>query len=152
MRGSVRGRPGNWPSYRDEVFFVDGKKQGAGEVTLAVGTGTHKVKFGGLNGYEIKSPKKGWMTAKVRKDQTTTVRGVYSASDIKAPATTASPAGGSYTSAQSVILTCLDNAGGSGCSKTYYTTDGSMPTTSSSVYSSPISISSKAYIVASIMV
>jgi hypothetical protein len=42
--------------------------------------------------------------------------------------------------AQTVTLTCSDN-GGSGCDKTYYTTDGTDPTTSSSQYSAPISIS-----------
>ena len=42
--------------------------------------------------------------------------------------------------AQSVSLSCVD--GGSGCSATYYTTDGSTPTTTSAVYSGPIAISS----------
>jgi hypothetical protein len=60
--------------------------------------------------------------------------------DTIPPATTASPAGGTYNTAQSVILNCSD-AGGSGCDKIYYTIDGTTPTTSSPVYSSPISIS-----------
>ena len=55
------------------------------------------------------------------------------------PTTTATPAGGTYNTAQSVALTC--NVGtGSGCEKIYYTTDGSTPTTSSAVYLSAISI------------
>jgi hypothetical protein len=62
--------------------------------------------------------------------------------DTTAPATTVSPAGGTYTSAQSVTLTCADNSGGSGCGKTYYTANGTTPTTASTVYSSAISISS----------
>jgi uncharacterized protein GlcG (DUF336 family) len=59
--------------------------------------------------------------------------------DTTSPATTASPTGGTYSSAQSVTLTCNDGSG-SGCDKIYYTTDGSTPTTSSPVYSSPINI------------
>jgi hypothetical protein len=59
--------------------------------------------------------------------------------DPTAPTTAASPAGGAYTSAQSVTLTCSDGIGSS-CDKIYYTTDGSTPTTSSPVYSSSISI------------
>ena len=56
------------------------------------------------------------------------------------PTTTASPAGGAYSGAQSVTLTCSDS-GGPGCDKIYYTTDGTTPTTSSPIYSSPINIS-----------
>ncbi|OGP08672.1 MAG: hypothetical protein A3G39_11120 [Deltaproteobacteria bacterium RIFCSPLOWO2_12_FULL_43_16] len=59
--------------------------------------------------------------------------------DTVPPLTTASPAGGTYNAAQSVTLTCSD--AGSGCNNIYYTTDGSTPTTSSSVYSTPIIIS-----------
>jgi hypothetical protein len=59
--------------------------------------------------------------------------------DTTLPATSASPAGGTYSSAQSVTLTCNDGSG-SGCDKTYYTIDGSIPTTSSPVYASPINI------------
>jgi len=59
--------------------------------------------------------------------------------DSQPPTTTASPAGGTYSTSQSVTLSCTDV--GSGCDKIYYTTDGSTPTTSSPVYSSPISIS-----------
>jgi hypothetical protein len=60
--------------------------------------------------------------------------------DTTPPTTTASPAAGTYTGSVNVTLTCTDNSGGSGCNKTYYTTDGSTPTTSSSIYSSPIDI------------
>jgi 3D (Asp-Asp-Asp) domain-containing protein len=51
----------------------------------------------------------------------------------------ASPAGGSYNTSQSVTLTCTD--AGPGCDKIYYTTDGTTPTTSSPIYSTPINIS-----------
>ncbi len=50
---------------------------------------------------------------------------------------TISPAGGSYDAAQSVTITCATEG-----ATIYYTTDGSNPTTSSSVYSSAINVSS----------
>lgn len=62
--------------------------------------------------------------------------------DTTAPTTTASPAGGTYTTSRFVTLSCVDNSGGSGCNKTYYTTDGSTPTTTSAVFSSSIGINS----------
>ncbi|WP_232278979.1 chitobiase/beta-hexosaminidase C-terminal domain-containing protein [Geotalea uraniireducens] len=61
--------------------------------------------------------------------------------DATAPATTASPAGGTYTAIQTVTLSCSDGPG-AGCDKVYYTTDGSTPTTSSSVYSWAITVAS----------
>jgi len=60
--------------------------------------------------------------------------------DTSAPTTAASPVGGTYSTAQSVSLTCNDGSG-SGCDKIYYTTNGTMPNTSSPIYSSPINIS-----------
>lgn len=56
-------------------------------------------------------------------------------SDTTPPTVTASPPGGTYTSAQSVTLSANEPA------TIYYTTNGSTPTTSSPVYSSPISVS-----------
>lgn len=56
--------------------------------------------------------------------------------DTTPPITTASPAGGSYTSAINVTLSVNESA------TTYYTTDGSTPTTSSAQYSGPINIAS----------
>lgn len=61
------------------------------------------------------------------------------AGDNTAPTTTASVATGTYTSTQSVTLTC-DDGSGVGCATTYYTTDGTTPTTSSTQYSGAISI------------
>jgi hypothetical protein len=54
--------------------------------------------------------------------------------DATAPVTTASPLGGSYTSAQTVTLTRNETG------TTYYTVNGTTPTTSSAVYSAPLSI------------
>jgi hypothetical protein len=59
--------------------------------------------------------------------------------DTTAPTTTASPAGGTYSSAQSVTLTCNDGSG-SGCNTTYYCLgSGCNPT---EIYSGSINISS----------
>ena len=69
----------------------------------------------------------------------TSVYTIIESSDSTAPTTTASPVGGTYTSTKNVTLTCSDG-GGVGCDKTYYTTDGNDPTTSSSIYSSSINI------------
>jgi len=60
-------------------------------------------------------------------------RGTY---EIAAPAPTFSPAPGSYSSAQSVAL-----ADGMNGTAIFYTTDGSAPTASSTLYTSPISVS-----------
>ncbi len=60
----------------------------------------------------------------------------FTVQDITTPSSSANPAGGTYTSTQSVTLTADDSA-----ATIYYTTDGSTPTTGSSTYSSAISIS-----------
>ncbi|HEX5753266.1 MAG TPA: chitobiase/beta-hexosaminidase C-terminal domain-containing protein [Archangium sp.] len=60
--------------------------------------------------------------------------------DTTAPTTTVTPAGGLYTSAQSVTLACADDARGIGCADTYYTLNGSTPTTSSTRYTGPLSL------------
>jgi len=54
--------------------------------------------------------------------------------DTTPPVTTASPPGGTYTSAQSVILTANESA------TIYYTVNGDTPTTSSPIYSGAIAI------------
>src|SRR5205823_6790640 len=58
---------------------------------------------------------------------------IYS-QDSLTPTASASPAGATYTSAKSVTLTASEPA------TIYYTKDGTTPTTSSAVYSGPISI------------
>lgn len=54
--------------------------------------------------------------------------------DTTPPITSASPAGGTYTTSVNVSLSTNETA------TTYYTTDGSTPTTSSSIYTGPIII------------
>ncbi|AIC14489.1 exported or cell surface associated protein of unknown function containing glycoside hydrolase/deacetylase and HYR-domains [Nitrososphaera viennensis EN76] len=58
--------------------------------------------------------------------------------DTTAPTVTASPAGGTYSTAQSVVLAPSE----SNSTKIYYTTDGSTPTTSSTEYVTSIAIAS----------
>ena len=65
--------------------------------------------------------------------------GAYEFQDSTAPTTTANVNTGLYNSAQNVTLTCDDGVG-VGCDKIYYTTDGSDPTTSSTQYSTSISM------------
>ena len=60
--------------------------------------------------------------------------------DLLAPVTTASPAAGSFASAQTITLSCDDGDGGSGCAATYYTLDGSEPSTASTRYTAPIAL------------
>ncbi|WP_158079893.1 chitobiase/beta-hexosaminidase C-terminal domain-containing protein [Archangium sp. Cb G35] len=68
-------------------------------------------------------------------------REVYTIGDPDAPTTSVNPAGGTYYARQDITLTCADTDG-SGCAGTYYTLDGSTPTTDSTRYSGPISLSS----------
>lgn len=58
--------------------------------------------------------------------------------DTAPPTTAASVPGGAYGAPQSVELFCMDDS--SGCSATYYTTNGSTPDTSSPRYSAPIPV------------
>ncbi len=58
--------------------------------------------------------------------------------DTIPPVTSADIPGGSYASSQSVQLSCSDNT--SGCSGTWYTTDGTVPTTASTPYTGAVNI------------
>ncbi|MDO8592534.1 MAG: chitobiase/beta-hexosaminidase C-terminal domain-containing protein, partial [bacterium] len=60
--------------------------------------------------------------------------------DTVAPASSASISGATYTTPQSISLSCSDTT--SGCSQIYYTTDGTTPTVNSQTYTTAISITS----------
>ena len=77
----------------------------------------------------------------VNSEQVCSTTDIYIEPDTTPPVVTATPLSGDYTSAQSVTLSCSDGINGSGCAGTYYTLDGSVPTTSSTLYSSAIVIS-----------
>ncbi len=62
------------------------------------------------------------------------ISGIDSSVLVSTP--TFSPAGGTYSSTQSVTISCATSG-----STIYYTTDGSDPTTSSNLYSTPVSVS-----------
>ena len=68
--------------------------------------------------------------------------------DTTAPTTTiacnGSPCSSAYNSSVTATLSATDNSGGRGVDKTYYTTDGSTPTTASTVYTGPFTVSSTA--------
>ncbi|NQU03845.1 MAG: chitobiase/beta-hexosaminidase C-terminal domain-containing protein, partial [Syntrophaceae bacterium] len=61
--------------------------------------------------------------------------------DTIPPVTKAAPDGKTFVNQVRVTLVCKDNTGGSGCKETYYTTDGAVPTTNSTVYRGPATIS-----------
>ncbi|HEX2691840.1 MAG TPA: Ig-like domain-containing protein [Kofleriaceae bacterium] len=63
-----------------------------------------------------------------------------SAPEFVPPVTTATPPGSRYNTPQSVVLSCVDNPGGTGCAGTFYTLDASTPSPASTRYTNPISI------------
>ena len=69
----------------------------------------------------------------------TSVHSYYAALDVLAPVTRPFPPAGAYSAGLDVKLIC-DDGFGTACVTTYYTTDGSSPTTSSATYSAPITI------------
>jgi peptidoglycan/xylan/chitin deacetylase (PgdA/CDA1 family) len=74
---------------------------------------------------------------------------VQQGSDTTPPTTTISCNGSpcqstTYYKPVQVTLTATDNPGGFGVNKTYYTTDGSTPTTSSTVYTGPFTLNQPA--------
>ncbi len=89
-------------------------------------------------------------TAPISVTSTTTIKALATASGLTTSATasatytiqsqvatpTFSPAGNTYTSAQTVTISSATSG-----ATIYYTTNGSTPTTSSTIYSSPITVS-----------
>ncbi|MEP7177984.1 MAG: chitobiase/beta-hexosaminidase C-terminal domain-containing protein, partial [Pseudonocardiales bacterium] len=78
---------------------------------------------------------------------TATCHGGPAKPDTTAPATTAACSAaacsaGWYTNTVQATLLPTDNVGGSGVNKTYYTTNGTTPTTASTVYTAPITVAS----------
>ena len=70
---------------------------------------------------------------------------IQQGTDTTAPTTTISCSGApcgntGYTAPVTVTLAATDNPGGWGVANTYYTTDGSAPTTSSTVYAGPFTV------------
>lgn len=59
--------------------------------------------------------------------------------DTVPPTASATPQGGTYSSAQTVTLRC-DDSGGAGCSALHYTMDGTVPGTSSPRYTAPLAL------------
>ena len=68
----------------------------------------------------------------------------FAAQDLTAPTTTITcnglPCSGWYRSAVTIALSATDNVGGTGVAHIYYTTNGATPTTTSTVYTAPFSI------------
>ena|GEM_PF-2374481 len=107
--------------------------------TSGTPVGFNLIKFGGnSNSTFSATPADQWYLVDDIVISTTSIPADYIpgavVSDTTAPSTTANPAGGTFTSAQSVTLSANEAA------TIYYTTNGTTPTTSSTVYSSPINI------------
>jgi len=119
---------------KDEQTFTDLGKIWEGNskpVQLTLGNYTAIVQAIDTGNNHSKERRKGFSIGEQKPEDTTL--------DTTPPVTTALPGGKTYDAPQSITLTCADT-GGSGCDKTFYTTDGSEPTIASTVYSRLINI------------
>jgi PKD repeat protein len=76
--------------------------------------------------------------AETAQSQTIQIDGIPPTTTIACNGTPCSP--GAYAGGVQATLTATDNTGGSGVDKTYYTTDGSTPTTTSTIYTGPFAV------------
>jgi peptidoglycan/xylan/chitin deacetylase (PgdA/CDA1 family) len=93
--------------------------------------------FDGANSYRQQYGTASW-TSYTSDDMYMILKQTHDATDTIPPTVTATPAGGTFTTVISVTLAANEPA------IIYYTIDGSTPTTSSSIYSTPIQIASTA--------
>ena len=133
------------------VYYHQNDKKGVGEIKIKVGTGTEQS-------FDVTKPASGGGTTKdhefsfsptetgnVKITVNCTENSIYIESikidygggTEKVATPTFSPAAGSYTSAQSVTISCSTSG-----ATIHYTTNGTTPTTSSPTYSGPIDVSS----------
>jgi hypothetical protein len=115
-------------AYHSLTFSIDGYSMGQWTYNTGLNKATYPISAG--------SHRFEWVYDRGAVTENTGAVAV-SIDDIAFPelTTTATPGGGAYSSSQDVVLTVNDTA------TIYYTTDGSTPTTSSTVYSGPINIS-----------
>jgi PKD repeat protein/pimeloyl-ACP methyl ester carboxylesterase len=109
-----------------------GHWQASGATVSNLSAGEHTVSFRPLEGWSAPDD----MSVIVSADKTTTATGTYTIEGAVATPKFA-PSPGKYSSAQSVAITCATPG-----ATIRYTVDGSTPTESSTVYSSPVSITS----------
>ncbi len=109
-----------------------GHWQASGATVSNLSAGEHTVSFRPLKGWSAPDD----LSVTVSANKTTTATGTYTIEGAVATPEF-SPSPGTYTSAQSVAITCATPG-----ATIRYTMDGSTPTESSTAYSSPVSITS----------
>lgn len=107
------------------VYF-NGMPTGADAFSLAIDPHSSRTLYAGIRGGDIINPGDRFIYRVITSP---------TIDDTTPPTASASPVGGDYASPQSITLTASEPA------TIYYTTDNSTPTTSSTVYTGPITIS-----------